>query len=174
MTQLELCTSLGIELVDFMGVDFVRVDFMGVDFMGADLVGVDLMGGSHVHVCKMLVVSHSFFFFTCHPSQEYHVYNNYRMACIMIVALILLLGSSGVYRWPLKKSQEERDREQSLQASKQVVSASQQCRVNQVTGDLVQWVQDLVSSGTYMYIHVQILEPPNKGRDLEHQEVTFL
>lgn len=54
--------------------------------------------------------------------------------------------NSGVYRWPLKKSQEERDREQSLQASKQVVSASQQCRVNQVTGDLVQWVQDLGGS----------------------------
>lgn len=49
-----------------------------------------------------------------------------------------------VYQWPLKQSEEEKKKEQSLLASQQVVSPTQESRVNQVTHDLVQWVRDLV------------------------------
>ena len=50
-----------------------------------------------------------------------------------------------VYRFPLKQTSAEKEREETMLASHQVISATQQSRVNQVTHDLVQWVQDLVS-----------------------------
>lgn len=52
---------------------------------------------------------------------------------------------SSIYRFPLIKTEEEKEREQNLIASKQVISAKQQSRVKQVTRDLVQWGEQLVS-----------------------------
>lgn len=59
-----------------------------------------------------------------------------------------------VYRWPLKQSEEEKKKEQSLLASQQVVSPTQESRVNQVTHDLVQWAKDLVGWCVYERCHV--------------------
>lgn len=53
---------------------------------------------------------------------------------------------AAVYRFPLKKTKEEREREKSIIDSQRVISASQQSKVDQVTHNLVQWVQDLVSN----------------------------
>ena len=50
-----------------------------------------------------------------------------------------------VYKFPLKKTREEREREKSIIDSQRVISASQQSKVDQVTHNLVQWVRDLVS-----------------------------
>ncbi|XP_064404291.1 protein FAM47E-like [Halichondria panicea] len=51
--------------------------------------------------------------------------------------------ASNLYRFPLKKTQEEHEREKMMVANQQVISASQQSRVDQVTHDLVQWMRDL-------------------------------
>ncbi len=49
-----------------------------------------------------------------------------------------------MYRFPLIKTEKEKEWEQNLIASKQVISAKQQSRVKQVTRDLVQWGENLV------------------------------
>lgn len=51
-----------------------------------------------------------------------------------------------VYKFPLKKTREEREREKSIIDSQRVISASQQSKVDQVTHNLVQWVRDLGGS----------------------------
>lgn len=51
-----------------------------------------------------------------------------------------------MYRFPLIKTEAEKEQEMNLIASQQVVSAKQQSRVKQVTRDLVQWAEELVSN----------------------------
>lgn len=50
-----------------------------------------------------------------------------------------------IYKFPLMKTTEEKEREMDLIASRQVISAKQQSRVKEVTRDLVQWGAQLVS-----------------------------
>jgi hypothetical protein len=47
----------------------------------------------------------------------------------------------------LIKTEAEKEQEMNLIASQQVVSAKQQSKVKQVTHDLVQWAEELVSDG---------------------------
>ena len=58
--------------------------------------------------------------------------------------------SSNIYRFPLIKTEEEKEYEQNLIASQQVISAKQQSRVKQVTRDLVQWGEQLVNQWTVL------------------------
>ena len=58
---------------------------------------------------------------------------------------------SQLYSFPLKKTQEEREREKMMVDSQHVISASQQSRVDQVTQDLVQWMRDLVGGCSTHY-----------------------
>ena len=51
---------------------------------------------------------------------------------------------SKLYKFPLKKTNEEKEMERMVVASQQVISATQQSRVDQVTYDLVQWMEDMV------------------------------
>ena len=53
---------------------------------------------------------------------------------------------SKLYKFPLKQTKEEKEREKLMADSQKVISASQQSRVDQVTHDLVQWMVDLVST----------------------------
>lgn len=50
-----------------------------------------------------------------------------------------------MYKFPLMKTVEEKEREKDLLVSQQVISAKQQSRVNEVTRDLVQWGAELAS-----------------------------
>ena len=50
-----------------------------------------------------------------------------------------------IYKFPLKKTAKEREEEEHQLLSEQVISATQQSRVNEVTRDLVQWGEQLVS-----------------------------
>ena len=52
---------------------------------------------------------------------------------------------SSIYKFPLIQTEAEKEREINLIASKQVISAKQQSKVQQVTRDLVQWAEQLVS-----------------------------
>lgn len=52
---------------------------------------------------------------------------------------------ANMYKFPLIKTEAEKEKEMNLIASQQVVSAKQQSRVKQVTHDLVQWAEELVS-----------------------------
>lgn len=54
-----------------------------------------------------------------------------------------------MYKFPLIKTEAEKEQEMNLIASQQVVSAKQQSRVRQVTHDLVQWAEQLVSAATH-------------------------
>lgn len=51
-----------------------------------------------------------------------------------------------MYKFPLIKTEAEKEQEMNLIASQQVVSVKQQSRVKQVTRDLVQWAEQLVSA----------------------------
>lgn len=53
-----------------------------------------------------------------------------------------------VYKFPLMKTNEEKEQEKDLIASRQVISAKQQSRVKEVTQDLVDWGAQLVSPCT--------------------------
>lgn len=48
-----------------------------------------------------------------------------------------------IYRWPLVKTVEEINNEQSVLASQKVISPAQESRVNDVTHQLVQWAKEL-------------------------------
>jgi len=50
-----------------------------------------------------------------------------------------------IYKFPLKKTAKEKEEEENQLLSEQVISATQQSRVNEVTRDLVQWGEQLVS-----------------------------
>ena len=65
---------------------------------------------------------------------------------------------SQLYSFPLKKTQEEREREKMEVASQQVISASQQSRVDQVTHDLVQWMRDLVGGCSTPVVYIGFLK----------------
>jgi len=49
-----------------------------------------------------------------------------------------------LYKFPLKQTKEEVEQETLQAASQQIISATQQSRVDQVTTDLVQWMVELV------------------------------
>ena len=50
-----------------------------------------------------------------------------------------------IYKFPLIKTDAEKEREMDLIASQQVISAKQQSKVKEVTRDLVEWGAQLVS-----------------------------
>ena len=61
------------------------------------------------------------------------------------MALSNKLTIRNIYKFPLMKTDEEREMELDLIASRQDISAKQQSRVKQVTHDLVEWGKQLVS-----------------------------
>lgn len=60
---------------------------------------------------------------------------------------------SSIYKFPLIKTEAEKEQEMNLIASQQVISAKQQSRVKQVTHDLVQWAEQLVSAYSSCTMH---------------------
>lgn len=53
-----------------------------------------------------------------------------------------------IYKFPLKKTAKEQEEEENQMLSEQIISATQQSRVNEVTRDLVQWGEQLVRKFT--------------------------
>lgn len=68
------------------------------------------------------------------------------------------IESGNIYRFPLVKTEAEKEMEQNLIASQQVISAKQQSRVKQVTRDLVQWAEQLGGSEESAYIDEQTIK----------------
>ena len=69
-----------------------------------------------------------------------------------------------VYKFPLMKTNEEKEQEKDLIASRQVISAKQQSRVKEVTQDLVDWGAQLVRF-IENYVITVLLESPQKYVD---------
>ena len=69
---------------------------------------------------------------------------------------------SSIYKFPLIQTEAEKEREINLIASKQVISAKQQSKVQQVTRDLVQWAEQLVSPHC---VDVPVIIDPQGGSE---------
>ena len=54
-------------------------------------------------------------------------------------------GEVSVYRWPLKRTEEEVKAEEVALAEQKIISPAQEARVDEVTHNLVQWGRELVS-----------------------------
>lgn len=68
---------------------------------------------------------------------------------------------SSIYKFPLIKTEAEKEQEMNLIASQQVISAKQQSRVKQVTHDLVQWAEQLVSAYSSCTMHPRVINYDN-------------